>query len=132
MVQREKSVSASLVVPITLGFKHKLEEISATYNNMMIASLKASVEKQPDHYILDDKFILSAILDPSMKLRWCKSPEEMEEKLLYHARKLRTNKTSIQTSDTEDSPPREKTKHADSQLHLYDAKEKTKRGYIRR
>lgn len=37
MVQREKSVSASLVVPITLGLQHKLEEISSTYNNRMVS-----------------------------------------------------------------------------------------------
>lgn len=82
MVQRQKSVSASLVVPITLGLQHKVEKISSTYNNKMVSCLKSSLEKRLSHYLLDDNYIMSAILDPSLKLRWCKNPEEIEEKLL--------------------------------------------------
>lgn len=89
MVQRENSVSASLVVPITLGLQHKLEEISLTYNNRMVSCLKSSLEKRLSQYLLDDNYIMSAILDPSLKLRWCKNPEEKEGKLLSNARKAR-------------------------------------------
>lgn len=119
MVQREKSVSASLVVPITLGLQHKLEKISSTYNNRMVSCLKSSLDKRLSQYLLDDNYIMSAILDPSLKLRWSKNPEELEEKLLSSARKARIQSPITQQSDSEDSPPQKKTKLDESQLFSF-------------
>lgn len=92
MVQRENSVSASLVVPITLGLQHKLEEISSTYNNRMVSCLKSSLEKRLSQYLLDDNYIMSAILDSSLKLRWCQNPEEIEKKTPLQRKKSKNLK----------------------------------------
>lgn len=69
----------------------------------MVLCLKSSLEKRLSQYLLDDNYIMSAILDPSLKLRWCKNPEEMEEKLLSNARKSRIQNPITQQSDSEDS-----------------------------
>lgn len=61
---------------------------------------------------------MSAILDPSLKLRWCKNPEELEEKL-SSARKARIQSHINQQSDSEDSPPQKKTKLDESQLFSF-------------
>lgn len=59
-----------------------IRENIINHNNKMVSCLKSSLEKRLSHYLLDDSYIMQAILDPSLKLRWCKNPEEIEEKLL--------------------------------------------------
>lgn len=77
----------------------------------MVSCLKSSLEKRLSHYLLDDSYIMQAILDPSLKLRWCKNPEEIEEKLLSNTRKARIQSPITQQSDSEDSPPQKKTRN---------------------
>ena len=43
MVQQDNYISASLTVPVTLGLKHQLQHISATYSNKMVTILKTSI-----------------------------------------------------------------------------------------
>ena len=43
MVQQDNYISASLTVPVTLGLKHQLQHISATYSNKMVTTLKTSI-----------------------------------------------------------------------------------------
>ena len=69
MVQQENNVSASLTVPVTLGLKHQLQQISTTYK--MVTTLKSSIQERLSHYEDDDSYLTAAALDPRFKLRWC-------------------------------------------------------------
>lgn len=83
MVQKYKSVSANLVIPIFMGLRHQLNELSIiTYNNKMVKTLKLSLDKRLGISMSDDNFLLAAMLDPTIKLKWCNTSEtiEMEEK----------------------------------------------------
>jgi acetylglutamate kinase len=84
MVQKYKSVYANLVIPICMDLKHQLNELSViTYNNKMVKTLKLSLDKRLGISMSDDNFLLAAMLDPTIKLRWCNTSEamKMEEKL---------------------------------------------------
>lgn len=77
-------------------------------------------------YLLDDNYIMSAKFDPSSKLCWCKNPEEMEEKLLFNARKARIQSPITQQSESENSLPQKKTKLDESQLFSFMAPKKNR------
>ena len=75
LVQHEKSVTASMTIPVTRGLQHQLQQISAVYNMKMVTTLKTSIDRRLSHYGQDDVFITAAVLDPRFKLRWC-TPQE--------------------------------------------------------
>ncbi|CAC5403295.1 unnamed protein product [Mytilus coruscus] len=113
MVQKDKSVSASLVVPIYMGLTHQINELSVTYNNKMVQTLKLSLEKRLGDSMSDDNFLLAAMLDPTIKLRWCNSSDsmEMENKLLLNAKKyISSIHVDSESCDTDDSPPQKKSR----------------------
>ena len=56
MVQQDNYISASLTVPVTLGLKHQLQHISATYSNKMVTTLKTSIEQRLSHYESDEVY----------------------------------------------------------------------------
>ncbi|VDH99648.1 Hypothetical predicted protein [Mytilus galloprovincialis] len=108
MVQKDKSVSASLVVLIYMGLTHQINELSVTYNNKLVQTLKLSLEKRLGGSMSDDNFLLAAMLDPTIKLRWCNSSDsmEMENKLLLNAKKyISSIHVDSESCDTDDSPP---------------------------
>ncbi|XP_062579450.1 zinc finger BED domain-containing protein 4-like [Saccostrea cucullata] len=110
LVQQEINVSASLTIPITLGIKHQLRQISAIHSNKMIQTLVHSVESRLSPFEENETFILAAVLDPRFKIRWCKSGKVEEIVALL---KERTN--NVQTQDIDDltspeSPPTKKGK----------------------
>ena len=45
LVQQETNVSASLTIPVTLGLKQQLKQISTEYNTKMVRTLVESVEQ---------------------------------------------------------------------------------------
>jgi hypothetical protein len=45
LVQQEINGSASLIIPVTLGLKHQLKQISTDYNTKMERTLVESVEQ---------------------------------------------------------------------------------------
>ncbi|KAJ8304616.1 hypothetical protein KUTeg_018199 [Tegillarca granosa] len=110
MVQKDKSVSSSLVVPIFIGLTHQLDEIYVAYNNKMVHTLKSSLDERLGKTMSDDNFLLAAMLDPTIKLRWCNEPEAMEEKLLLNARKYQTSSSQVESSDIDDSPPQKRSR----------------------
>ncbi|CAC5368390.1 unnamed protein product [Mytilus coruscus] len=113
MVQKDKSVSASLVVPIYMGLTHQINELSVTYNNKMVQTLKLSLEKRLGDSMSDDNFLLAAMLDPTIKLRWCNSSDsmEMENKLLLNAKKyISSIHVDSESCDTDDSSPQKKSR----------------------
>ncbi|VDI73534.1 Hypothetical predicted protein [Mytilus galloprovincialis] len=72
----QNNVSASLTIPVTLGLKHKVNQLSNVYNNKMVTTLKSSIETRLTQFEKDNDFILAAILDPRFKLRWSE-PEKV-------------------------------------------------------
>jgi hypothetical protein len=117
MVQKYKSVYANLVIPICMDLKHQLNELSViTYNNKMVKTLKLSLDKRLGISMSDDNFLLAAMLDPTIKLRWCNTSEamKMEEKLLLNAKEYHTSSIQAESCDIDDSPPQRKSR-TDSQ-----------------
>ena len=109
-------MSASLVVPIFMGLKQQLNELSVTYNNKMDQTLKLSLDKRLGISISDDNFLLASMVDATIKLRWCKTSEamEMEKKLLLNAKNYHTSSIQAESCDIDDSPPQKKSR-TDSQ-----------------
>ena len=98
MVQQDNYISASLTVPVTLGLKHQLQHISATYSNKMVTTLKTSIEQGLSHYESDEVYLTAAVLDPRFKLRWC----EAEKRGRIEADFIKKASTAIQTHPSEE------------------------------
>lgn len=107
-VQTEDDVSASLTIPVTLGLEHQLNELSTTYSNKMVSTLKSSLEKRLGHYKCDDAYRLAAVLDPRFKMRWVNDMTdkvELEGKVTAYARKQ-----SVVSACDDGSPPTKRQK----------------------
>lgn len=111
LVQKERNVSASLPIPVTLGLKHQVKEISCDYSSKMVLALKSSIEKRLNMYELDDSYIISAVLDPRFKVRWC-DQEKINEPLSVVKLKAAQVETvpKCTPDDDELSPPSKKAK----------------------
>ena len=68
-VQQQESLSASLTIPVTLGLRHQIEEISERYSNKMVMTLKSSIDERLSGYQKDESYIIAAVLDPRFKMR---------------------------------------------------------------
>ena len=120
MVQQSSSTSASLTIPVTLGLKHQLKQISCTYNNAMVSRLRNSIDNRLSHYETDESYLMAAILDPRFKIRWCKKETEGQPtKDLMH----KANEIYMPSNKQEDitSPPSKvkKTRRRFLQFHGY-------------
>jgi hypothetical protein len=114
-----------------MDLKHQLNELSViTYNNKMVKTLKLSLDKRLGISMSDDNFLLAAMLDPTIKLRWCNTSEamKMEEKLLLNAKEYHTSSIQAESCDIDDSPPQRKSrkvKHNYAAQHIYSGKLRT-------
>jgi hypothetical protein len=70
----------------------------------------SSMSKRFSVYRDDDVYQLSAVLDPRFKLRWSKSPADLEDKLLKYARR---QDSTCENSSDDGSPPRKLSKIED-------------------
>ena len=116
MVQQQNNVSASLTVPVTIGLKHQVQQISATYNNKMVSTLKASIQQRLSHYQDDDSYLTAAVLDPRFKLRWCPADKrcEMEAALINKA-----SSVNIAVSENEMKSPAAKAPKLDDDFFSF-------------
>ena len=113
LVQKEKYVSASLPIPVTLGLKHQVNELSCDYSSKMISTLKASIDKRLSVYESDETYITSAVLDPRFKVRWCneKDIDDLLSIVKQKASQIENVEQSMPCPDDEDlSPPHKKMK----------------------
>lgn len=101
LVQQEVNVSASLTIPVTLGIKHQLRQISAIHSIKMIQSLIHSVESNLSPFEKNETFIIAAVLDPRFRMRWCKSVKVEETIALINEKSSNLN---IQDLDDSLSP----------------------------
>lgn len=98
LVQEEVNESASLTIPVMLGIKHQLRQISAIHSNKMIQSLIHSVESRLSPFEKNETFTIAAVLDPRFKMRWCKSGKVEETIALINKKSSNMN-----TQDLDDS-----------------------------
>lgn len=112
LVQGEKTVTASLPIPVTLGLKHQLKLISVDYNCKMIKSLKSSVEERLFQFVEDEAYILASFLDPRFKTRWCET-EQIDQCLAVVKDKLSQVPTSSEPPCDQNSPPCKRAKNDD-------------------
>ena len=96
-VQQQENVSASLNIPVTFGLKHQIDEISVTYNNKMVNTLKASTEKRISGYEKYGSYIVAAVLDPRFRIRWCTddNQEHVESVLQKCTSSVSSNDNSV-------------------------------------
>ena len=97
-VQQQESVSASLTIPVTLGLKNQMEEISDVYSNKMVITLKSSIEKRLFCYQKDESCIIAAVLDPRFKMRWC--PDDIQDHVESVVQKCATTFSSNDSINT--------------------------------
>jgi len=56
LVQREKNVSGSMVIPVTLGLKKHLQAVKCDYSTKFVSALLASLSKRLCKYEEDDVY----------------------------------------------------------------------------
>lgn len=79
LLQREKSVSGSMTISITFGFKKKhLDGIKCDYSSKFLSVLKSSLHSRLSHFETDATYQLASMLDPRFKRLWA-APENTEE-----------------------------------------------------
>ena len=71
LVQKEKNVSGSMPIPVTVTLKNKLKDISCDYNSSLVNTLCKSLESRLSKYEEDDTYITASLLDPRFKVAWC-------------------------------------------------------------
>lgn len=71
LIQCDKTVSASMTIPVTIGLKRHLDRVKSDYNTSLVERLRKSTEQRLSVYEQDDTYITAAILDPRFKLTWC-------------------------------------------------------------
>ena len=75
LVQREKHVSGSMVIPVTLGLKKHLQSVKCDYSTKFVSSLLSSLSKRLSQYENDDVYRTFAIIDTRFKVLWCEAEE---------------------------------------------------------
>lgn len=128
LVQKEKHVSGSMVIPITLGLKEHLQNVKSDYCAKFVSSLSESLSKRLTKYQEDDVYITSSILDTRFKLSWSKS-EEVDDLTTGLKQKLSFVDSAANESEDHDniSPPTKKAKTDDFFSFLPRATPKKKR-----
>ena len=81
-VQNEKTVSASLVIPVVKNLLNEIDSLSVKFNCSLVRSLKESVQKRLSTFLKCKDFQCVSILDPRLKLEWCKEDEKESMKAL--------------------------------------------------
>ena len=110
LVQKENIISASLTVPVTIGLRHQMYQISSTFNNKMVSTFKRSIKEGLSRYEKEETYVVAAVLDLRFKLRWCES-----DKIDYVESVVRKNLQTVSVQDDEilNSPPKKKPRSDD-------------------
>ena len=69
LVQKENNISASLTVPVKIGLRHKMHQISSFFNSKMVSTFKRSIKERLSRYEEEESYVVAAVLDPRFKLR---------------------------------------------------------------
>jgi len=112
LLQCDKDVSASMVLPSIIGLKMSSSSHSHSYCHKLAASLNESIQTRLGQYESDEAYTMASILDPRFKLRWCKENEIEKNTSLLHEKVAEI--TIGETSEPEVcSPPEKRGKSSD-------------------
>ena len=78
-----------------------MDEISVTYNNKIVDTLKSSIEKRLSCHENDESYIVAAVLDPRFKMRWC--TDDIQEHVESVLQKCASTVSSNDNSTSNDS-----------------------------
>ncbi len=112
LIQGEKCVSASHVIPCIRGLKSHLETMSSDYNCKFVTALKSSFERRMSRYESRPIFPIATTLDPRFKLQWC-TPDETEnvQSLIKHKMSALGPQSIPPVPETQpSSPPRKRAR----------------------
>ena len=109
LVQRDKTGSASLIIPSIIGLTSQLGSIQAKYHTKFLTTLKSSITRRlaPIHCSSE----CATVLDPRFKLEWCSSSDEassVKDIILAEATRITPPDAVQPPPDTE--PPRKRSK----------------------
>ena len=110
LVQKENNISASLIVPVTIGLRHQMHQISSTFNNKMVSTFQRSIKEGLSCYEKEESYVVAAFLDLRFKLRWCES-DKTESVESVVRKNLQT--MSVQDNEILNSPPKKKQRPDD-------------------
>ena len=119
LLQQENSVSASPAVPVTLGLKHQLQQISATYNNKMVKTLKSSIEQRLSHYEDNDAYLVAAVLDPRFKMRLCDAEKRSKLEASITSKAATVSSTTTTTTEGDIQSPVSKATKLDGDFFSF-------------
>lgn len=112
LVQKEISVSGSLTIPVTLGLKHQVSQISVAYSSKMVHTLSDSINTRLSQFESDECYILASLLDPRFKIRWCET-EKVDKYVDILKHKVKQMSSSVDVDLDGCSPPGKKIKTED-------------------
>ena len=97
-------------VPVTIGLRHQMNQISSTFNNKMVSTFKRSIKEGLSRYEKEESYAVAAVLHLRFKLRWCES-----DKIDYVESVVRKNLQTVSVQDDEilNSPPKKKPRSED-------------------
>lgn len=105
MIQKELTVTASLVIPCIRGLKLKYENLSTKYNTKLLNNIKKAIDDRLSVYESNHFFIIATMLDPRFKVKWCDGAEEVSAATNL----LQTTLQNIMPEQNS-SPPRKRQK----------------------
>ena len=76
LIQGEKNVTGSLVIPCIRVLKATLDELSKQYNSTFFPDIRSSTSKILTPYENCEVYLTATMLDPRFKLYWCKTRNE--------------------------------------------------------
>ena len=76
LVQRDKTVPVSLIIPSILGLTSLLRRIQAKYHTKFLTTLKSSNTRHLAPYTTRSELQCATVLDPRFKLEWYSSSDE--------------------------------------------------------
>ncbi|XP_071176366.1 zinc finger BED domain-containing protein 4-like [Mytilus edulis] len=113
LVQKEITISGSLTIPVTLGFKHQVHQISVGYSSKMVASLINSIKSRLSQFESDECYILASLLDPRFKVRWCETEEKVDKYVDILKKRVNQKSSSVNVDFEYSSPPCKKVRTED-------------------
>lgn len=75
-VQIDQVPSSGYVLPCVKGLAHHLANTCSKYRIPFVSALKASFDKRMPYFEETTTYVLTAVLDPRFKVRWCSNNAE--------------------------------------------------------
>ena len=74
-VQHENCSTVSILIACVRGLKHKISNVSSTFNSSILKALEASLVKSLP-YEDNELFLVASVLHPRFKLKWAQGSDE--------------------------------------------------------